>query len=156
MPVTGPLARATVLRVSKQTDYALVLLCRFGDGGEPRSARSLASETRLPLPIVGKVLKGLARAGLLESRRGVHGGYALARAATAISVADVVDALEGPLAVTECGVVELAGRCAHEPRCAVREPVARLTDLVREALAGVHVADLVQPARAPEPRRIEP
>jgi len=134
-----------VLRLSKETDYALVLLSSYVDAwgrGAIESARDVADRTGLPRPVVGKVLKGLARADLLESHRGVNGGYALARRPSEVSVVDVIEAIEGPIAVTECGAPDLVGLCTHESRCSIRGPVGRLTRVVRDTLARVTLADL--------------
>src|SRR5687768_7148720 len=93
-----------MLRITKQADYALVLLTQFASGGDGQvhTARELAGVAALPLPTVSKILKSLARGGLLSSLRGVNGGYRLARSAQAISVADVIGAIDGPIAFTEC------------------------------------------------------
>ena len=87
-----------MIRMTKLTDYASVLMTYFAkDPARPHNARDLASETHLPLPTVSKVLKSLARGGLLESHRGLNGGYALSRDASEISLADILTAMEGPM-----------------------------------------------------------
>src|SRR4051812_6552534 len=91
-----------MLRITKLTDYAVLVLSDMFRAAGSRAARDVAETTRIPQPTVSKVLKLLARAGLVASERGKHGGYRLARAASGISVADIVDAVEGPIAVTEC------------------------------------------------------
>ncbi|HKC25951.1 MAG TPA: Rrf2 family transcriptional regulator, partial [Thermoanaerobaculia bacterium] len=90
-----------MFRLTKLTDYGIVLLTHFAQNPErdAQNARELAQETRLPLPTVGKLLKELAHEGLLVSHRGIHGGYALARKPEEISMADVIAALEGPIAI---------------------------------------------------------
>ena len=97
-----------MLRLSKITDYGIVLLARLRGAMDPagatHNARELSAETGLPFPVVGKVLKTLAREGLLDSHRGARGGYALAQPPEEISVAKIIAALEGPVALTECGV----------------------------------------------------
>lgn len=135
-----------MLRLSKLTDYGIVLLASLARDGsrESRNARQLAAGTELPVPVVSKVLKQLARGGVLESQRGARGGYSLALPAQRISVAAVIGALEGPVAITECASGPSV--CSHEGTCAVRDPVHVLNNVVREALATVSLADLIDPA----------
>jgi len=92
-----------VLRISKLTDYGTVVLAQLAAGQSGiKSAADLATATGLGLPTVSKLLKSLAKAGLVISTRGSHGGYQLARAPGEISAANVIDALEGPVSITEC------------------------------------------------------
>ena len=143
-----------MFRLSKITDYGIVLLAHLAKGApadaalgasepEPHNARELAADVDLPVPVVSKVLKLLARGGILESQRGSKGGYALARPAQRITVAEVIDALEGPVAITECAVGPSV--CLHEVRCAVRDPITTINQVVRDALRAVTLADLVDP-----------
>jgi FeS assembly SUF system regulator len=135
---------AGVFRLSRITDYGLVIMAHLAareDG--THSAREVASGTRLPHPVASKILKTLARQGLLVSQRGAKGGFSLSRAAEAITVAEVIVALEGPIGLTECTV--LPGHCAQEPSCHVREPWQRINRVVREALERVTLADLARP-----------
>lgn len=146
-----------MLRMSRITDYGLVLLTHLaaGEPGRLHNARELAEATHLPAPVVSKILKVLARAGFLESHRGIKGGYSLVRPAGEISVVDVIDALEGPIALTECGI----GACERESRCRVRAPWQRINQLVRRSLADVRLSDLVTPpipfAAGQEPLHVE-
>jgi FeS assembly SUF system regulator len=137
-----------VLRLSKLTDYGIVLLAQLAreDPGAPRNARELAEQADLPAPVVSKVLKLLSREGLLESQRGAKGGYTLARPAHRISVSAVIDALEGPVAITDCA--RGPSVCSHEGTCAVRDPVHVINGVVRDALGTVSLADLIDPAFA--------
>lgn len=117
-----------MLRMSKLTDYGIVLLTHMSlDGAPPvRTAQELAHASRVPVPTVSKILKELCRAGLLVSHRGRHGGYSLSRPAEQISVAAIVEALEGPVSVTECS--EAQGVCALEPTCLAKThwgPISR-------------------------------
>jgi len=134
-----------MLRISKLTDYGIVLLARFA--AAPRdaqlSARELAEATTLPLPAASKMLKQLASAGLLESLRGAKGGYRLVRAPEAVTVAEIVHALEGPIALMDCTAGP--GHCDQEARCTVQEPWHRINRAVHDALARVTLADLAQP-----------
>ncbi len=134
-----------MLRISKLTDYGIVLLARFAGAARDAqlSAREMAEATELPLPVVSKMLKELASAGLLESLRGSKGGYRLVRAPDAITVAEIVHALEGPIALMECNAGP--GHCEQEARCQVQEPWHRINRAVHDALARVTLADLARP-----------
>ena len=136
-----------MIRLSRLSDYAIVLMARIAarPGDAPSNAREVAAEAKLPLPVVSKVLKALARRGLLVSHRGAKGGYSLARPPAEISAAEMIAALEGPIALTECAAHP--GQCVQEPSCHVREPWQRINGVVRRALAEVTLADLV--TRAP-------
>src|SRR5438045_6897229 len=114
-----------MLRMSRLTDYATVLLATLaGEPGRVQTAASLAEQTHIAPPTVCKLLKQLQRAGLVTSTRGLHGGYQLARAAAQISAASLLDALEGPVALTRCsagpGNPEIEGSCRV---CLVWEPL---------------------------------
>ena len=130
-----------MLRMSRITDYGIVLLSHLAadDPDTVHNARELAESAHLPLPVVSKILKVLAREGFLESHRGVKGGYSLARPPERVSVVEVIDALEGPIALTECGV----GSCEREASCVVRAPWQRINRVVRKSLADVRLSDLV-------------
>ena len=131
-----------MLRVSKLTDYATVVMtCLAVAGADVVSAQQLAEQVRLEVPTVSKLLKLLAHAGLVESRRGVNGGYFLARPAQEISVADIVIALEGPIGMTECSAH--SGSCNHESHCGVRVNWQRINRAVRAALESVSLADMM-------------
>ncbi|HRQ66098.1 MAG TPA: SUF system Fe-S cluster assembly regulator [Xanthomonadaceae bacterium] len=139
-----------MLRVSKLTDYATVVMTCLGSRPEEvLSAADVAEQVRLELPTVSKLLKQLAGAGLLDSFRGARGGYRLARPPEAISVAEIVEAMEGPIAMTECGVH--SGLCDHEGHCNVRGNWQLISRAVETALRGVSVAELREP---PPERRI--
>lgn len=134
-----------MLRMSRITDYGIVLLTQLAATPDDavHNARELAASTGLPLPVVSKILKALTREGFLHSQRGAKGGYALARRAEEISVAAVIDALEGPIALTECGTH--VGACERESRCAVRAPWQQINREVRKALERVRLSHLVPP-----------
>jgi FeS assembly SUF system regulator len=130
-----------LIRLSRLTDYGIVLMAHLaGSATGPHNAREVAAETQLPGPVVSKILKGLAREGLLESQRGAKGGYRLARQPAEITAAEIITALEGPIGLTECTVHP--GQCVQESSCHVREPWQRINAVVREALARVTLADL--------------
>lgn len=132
-----------MIRLSQLTDYGFVLLNRFvADGGEVvHNARDLAQETSLPMPTVSKLLKALTRGGLLTARRGVKGGYVLARPAASITASDVIEALEGPVALTDCSSHE-GEDCSLEHRCPVRTHWMLINDAVRSALDRVTLAEM--------------
>ena len=133
-----------MLRIGKLTDYATVLMAELAeDIGTCRSAAQLAEVTRLEPPTVAKVLKTLARSDLVESVRGVHGGYRLQRAADEISVAEIIRAMEGPIALTGCGLE--AGLCTRENDCSLRGNWRRIGETVEQALASLSLADLAAP-----------
>lgn len=140
-----------MLRVSKLTDYASVLLGHLArQPGELRPATELAEMAHLELPTVSKVLKLLGSAGLVSSQRGVAGGYRLARPATEITVAQVVQAIDGPIGMTECSAH--AGQCCHESHCAVRTPWQRISRAIERALADMTLADMLGgPVSVPPP-----
>jgi FeS assembly SUF system regulator len=133
-----------MLRIGKLADYATVLMTRMSHGPDALySAPGLASELGLPAPTVTKLLKLLANAGLLVSQRGVAGGYALARKPARISVAEVVSAVEGPVALTACA--QGRGNCALESSCATRANWRVISRALRAALEAVSLADMAAP-----------
>src|SRR5215470_2595132 len=131
-----------MFRLNKLTDYGIVLMAHVARSPEhtPHTARSLAEETRVPLPTVGKLLRQLHDAELLVSHRGVKGGYNLARDAGEISVSEIVLALEGPIGFTECSVVK--GLCNMERSCAIKSNSQIIGDALRDALDHVMLSDL--------------
>ncbi|OGQ78283.1 MAG: SUF system Fe-S cluster assembly regulator [Deltaproteobacteria bacterium RIFOXYA12_FULL_58_15] len=135
-----------MLRLSKLADYAMVLILQAGQEG-PRihTARSLAHMCRLPLPTANKVLKKLTRAGLMLSVRGSSGGYALTRALDEIPVVEVLTAINGQPALTECTELNANG-CDREATCPTRAHWHVINATVMDALGGLSVADL---ARSP-------
>ncbi|WP_164007868.1 SUF system Fe-S cluster assembly regulator [Pyxidicoccus trucidator] len=142
-----------MLRMSKMTDYGIVLMTELARAeGDTRTTRELAARTRVPLPSASKVLKSLLQAGLVVSHRGANGGYGLARPAPELSLAELVSALEGPVALTECGVHTSGGApCELEAVCHVRGHWRLINTAIQEALGRLTLADLVAPApRIPE------
>jgi FeS assembly SUF system regulator len=110
-----------------------------------RSVRELAAETHVPLPTVSKLLKALTRSGLLVSHRGVKGGYGLARRPEQITVAQVISALDGPIAITDCSAETGVSRCELERLCAVRTNWQRINVAIRDALESLTLADMARP-----------
>jgi len=137
-----------MIRMNKLTDYGILVLLQFAREPAPsHTARDLAAKTHVPLPTVSKLLKELARAGLLSSHRGIKGGYSLTRAPEAVSVAEVVQALEGPITLTECGGQD-RGICGLEPDCLVRANLRTISAAIRGALERINLAALAQPLTA--------
>lgn len=138
-----------MLRMSKLTDYGTMVLAQLAasDAGWT-TASQVADATHLGPPTVSKLLKALVHAGLVVSSRGVQGGYALARAPAAITAAEILDALEGPVALTECSSTN--GGCDLESYCRVGTAWQRINTSIRKALEGVSLADL-QERREPLP-----
>ncbi|HVI57384.1 MAG TPA: SUF system Fe-S cluster assembly regulator [Luteimonas sp.] len=136
-----------MLRVTKLTDYATVVLTVLASEPDAvASAAGLAERAGLEAPTVAKLLKPLAQAGLVEAFRGANGGYRLARPAADISLFEIVEAMEGPLGMTECSVH--AGSCGIEGSCGVRANWRRINDVVAEALRGVSLAQMLAPPPA--------
>ncbi|HXW91395.1 MAG TPA: SUF system Fe-S cluster assembly regulator [Terriglobales bacterium] len=137
-----------MIRLGKLTDYGLVLMSQMARPPltELHTARDLAVECHLPLPTVSKLLKRLLRGGLLASHRGIKGGYSLAREPHLISLAEIISALEGPLAFTECSS-EIQGLCDLEPSCPIKNNQRIISQVLRGALEKVTLFDLIRPLR---------
>ncbi len=135
-----------MIRLGKLTDYGLVLMTCIARNHERslHTARDLARESRLPLPTVSKLLKELLQSGLLISHRGMKGGYSLAKEPHDISVAEIVAALEGPIALTECST-DISGLCDLERYCPIKSNQRIISQVVRGALEKVMLSDLMQP-----------
>ncbi|HET6629767.1 MAG TPA: SUF system Fe-S cluster assembly regulator [Woeseiaceae bacterium] len=132
-----------MLRISKLTDYGTVVLAELARGEQVFvSAADIAGTTGLGVPTVSKLLKMLARAGLVTSSRGPRGGYRLARPATEISAADVIDALEGPVSITECSAHD--SQCDIESLCRVGSTWQRINVGIRRALDEISLSDLLR------------
>lgn len=138
-----------MLRVTKLTDYAsLVLTLLAADPTRVHSAAELAAHAHLEPPTVSKLLKALAQAGLVTAFRGASGGYRLARPASEISLIAIVEAIEGPLGMTECSLHD--GDCGIQDHCGVRANWRRVNDVVADALRSVSLAQMLSPpARVP-------
>ncbi|MHC4849998.1 MAG: SUF system Fe-S cluster assembly regulator [Planctomycetota bacterium] len=137
-----------MLRITRQTDYGIVLMSLFtGKTNEViLSARDMAKETNLPLPTVSKILKSLTRGGLLESTRGVKGGYSLARESGNISVSDIIEAIEGPIALTDC--IDQTNRdCLIEQSCPCKSNWLRINMAVKAALETIPLEQMTAGCR---------
>ena len=142
-----------MLRVTKLTDYATVILVALAEApGRVHSSAELAERARLEPPTVAKVLKPLAHAGLVESFRGATGGYRLARPARDIPLIAIVEAMEGPLGMTECSVP--SGQCGIAHSCGVQANWRRINDVVADALGNISLAQMLEPPQRPARGRI--
>jgi FeS assembly SUF system regulator len=139
-----------MLRISKLSDYAIVLLSELAvDRTTSATARSLADATRLSQPTVVKLLKILTRQGVLSSAQGRNGGYALARSPGDITLAEIIEAVDGPIAMSECNRDESA--CGIESNCGTRTHWLYINSAVRQALTAISLRDLIAP-----PAQIKP
>jgi len=150
-----------VIRISKLTDYGVVILTHIaggggespvngrdiaGSGGEsPLNARDIAAGVQLPAPTVSKILKVLSREGILISHRGAKGGYTLSAQADQITVAEIIGALEGPISMTECTIFG-SEECGHQNGCPVSANWQIINHAVAKALSGITLADMMLPA----------
>ena len=134
-----------MLRITKQTDYGIMLLAHLAalPRGHILSARDAASSTGLSVPMASKIFKNLARNGIVESHRGVDGGYQLSRPPEQTTLATVIRALEGPISMVECGAQP--GQCGQEPTCSVRVNWTRVSREVERALERVLLSEMVNP-----------
>lgn len=137
-----------MFRINKLTDYAVVLLVDMARSDSVRAAHQIAADTGVPGPTVAKVMKALVRSGLVRSARGASGGYVLARPAERIAVADMIQALEGPIAMTACVDTAEEG-CEREGFCTMAGHWNRVNTAVRKALQGITLADMAAPAPPP-------
>jgi FeS assembly SUF system regulator len=135
-----------MLKLAKLTDYATVVMTAIAaDPARVHSAQELADSSRLPAATVSKLLKQLSKAGLIEATRGSQGGYRLTRSADQITVADVIDAVEGPIAVTRCSIH--TGDCSIETSCGTRANWRLINTAIRQALEAVTLAQIAAPLR---------
>jgi Rrf2 family protein len=131
-----------MLRLSKKADYALIAMKHLATRADAASAsaREIAEQYDIPIELMAKVLQRLARRGLLTSHQGTRGGYRLSRPSHAISVADVIQAIDGPLTVTACSTD--AENCGQFAKCSVRDPLWRIKDRILSALSTCSLAEV--------------
>jgi Rrf2 family iron-sulfur cluster assembly transcriptional regulator len=142
------------MRVSTRGDYAcraLLSLALHGDGDTPTSVRDIAERTGLPQPYLEQILLALKGAGLVRSKRGVGGGYVLARSPQMIRLADIVRAVDGPITVGDFAEPHTNGACDHEGQCVLLNIWNVVGDHMRRYLEGWTLADMVSQARAEQP-----
>jgi len=135
-----------MLKVNKLTDYSLVILSQLGQHkGYMANAMQLSEATGINSPTVSKILKILQPRGLVISHRGANGGYELAKTIDAISVAEVIQAMEGPMAVTQCNIGP--GHCEQESSCQMRAPWHKINQVIIDLLSNISLADMLQPEK---------
>lgn len=134
-----------MIRITKTTDYGIVLLTHMAEIPEQRyNASELAEDTQLPSAMVSKILKILSREGILDSQRGVNGGYSLAQKPQDLTVSEIIAALEGPIAITEC-IDDTPGECVQEAVCPLRSNWQLINNAIRSALDGLRLSDMARP-----------
>ena len=131
-----------MLRLSKKADYALMAVRHLAlpDGPSSTSAREIAEQYDIPLELMAKVLQRLVRAGLLSSTQGTRGGYTLSRVPAAISVADVIQAIDGPFMVTACSTDN--HDCEQYSKCSIRDPLWQIRERIAATLDTVTIAEM--------------
>ena len=131
-----------MLRLSKKADYALMAVKHLAQkpGAPSTSAREIAEQYDIPLELMAKVLQRLVRAGLLVSTQGTRGGYTLSRPSTSISIADVIEAIDGPFTVTACSSDK--SDCEQYSKCSVRGPLWQIRERIAETLGTVTIAEM--------------
>jgi len=142
------------MKVSTRGDYAcraLLSLALHGDGAGPTSVRDIAERTGLPQPYLEQILLALKGAGIVRSKRGVGGGYVLAREPDAITLGDIVSAVDGPIVVGDFGEPHQNGACDHEGQCVLLAVWAGVGDEMRRLLDGLTLADVASMARGQKP-----
>jgi Rrf2 family protein len=142
-----------MLRLSKKADYALMAMRHLAvrPDAPSASAREIAEQYDIPVELMAKVLQRLARRGLLTSHQGTRGGYRLSRSSAAISVADIIQAIDGPLTVTACSTE--AENCGQYAKCSVRDPLWRIKDRILLALAECSLQEVATEPPITEPTR---
>lgn len=141
-----------MLRLSKLTDYAVVVLVRLAGASGVQTSPGIAATTGIPEPTVAKVLKTLAAGGLVASQRGARGGYRLLRPLAAIPVADVIAAIDGPIALAAC-VDGSAIECESQRLCPIRGRWDPVNDAIHQALSAITLADMAE-AQVPRAFRV--
>ena len=152
--LTQPWGLAKMLRLSKLTDYAVVVLVRLSREPGVQTSPGIAAAIGVPEPTVAKVLKTLAAGGLVASQRGARGGYRLLRSLAAIPIADVIAAVDGPIALTAC-VDGTTGCCESESLCPMRGRWDPVNEAIHQALSSITLADM-QEASIPRAFRVPP
>jgi FeS assembly SUF system regulator len=134
------------MRLSHLADYAVVLMTAAArrPAGARLSATELAQETGVPLPTAQKLMGQLAATGLLTSMRGASGGFALAKPPTEINLAEIVEAIEGPISLTQCGGSAEVSDCALDAHCRVKPHIGMVGRAVRGALGAVSLTELAR------------
>jgi Rrf2 family protein len=143
-----------MMRLSKKIDYGLILLRDLAQGQEALSAREIAAKYGLPASMAANVLKALASAGILTSQRGSQGGYALSRHPGRVSLAEVVEALDGPFSLVDC--VSDAACCQFSPVCPTHDPMQVVHRRFKEFMAGLSLEEILGMAPRPIAFKVSP
>ena len=130
-----------MMRMSKKIDYGLILLRDLTQGQSAMSAREIAEKYRLPAPMAANILKALAGAGILASQRGAQGGYVLTRPAARISLAEIVEALEGPFSLVDC--ISDDACCQFSPVCPTHDPMQVVHRRFKSFMAGLSLEEIL-------------
>jgi Rrf2 family protein len=140
-----------LLRLSKKADYALMAVRHLAltSGPSSASAREIAEQYDIPIELMAKVLQRLVRAGLLISTQGTRGGYTLSRPPVTISVADVIQAIDGPFTVTACSSEK--NDCEQYSKCSIRDPLWQIRERITATLGTVTIAELAVESAAQVP-----
>ena len=133
-----------MMRINKLTDYSIVIMTEIAAMGSTQvhTAKEISKRANIPLPTVTNLLKKLSNEGLLISQRGNQGGYALAESSTTISIASIIESIEGPIALTECSTNECA--CSYESKCSVEVPWQKINKTVKSALEEIKLNEMIQ------------
>src|SRR5512145_527138 len=140
-----------MLRLSKKADYALIAMKHLShrdSRATSTSAREIAEQYDIPIELMAKVLQRLVRAGLLSSTQGTRGGYTLSRPSAAISVADVIQAIDGPFTVTACSSEK--NDCEQYSKCSIRDPLWQIRERIAVTLGTVTIAEMAREGEAPQ------
>lgn len=137
-----------MLRLTKKADYGLMALKylaeqALSDGPIAHSAKDIAEAYHIPPQLLAKILQTLAKANILVSHAGTHGGYALARPSAEINAFEVIRAIDGPLFITSC--ITIHGTCDLAGHCTIKEPLRKVNDSIKELLSQIRIADLAEP-----------
>lgn len=134
-----------MIRLTRLADYGVLVMTHIAARPESvHAAADVADEIRLPPPTVSKILGAMARGGLLQSHRGLKGGFSLARPAEDITVGEIISAVDGPIALTDC-LDDGTSDCALESLCPTRGHWQKINGAIKKALDEVSLADLMQP-----------
>jgi Rrf2 family protein len=138
-----------MLRLSKKADYALMAMrhLALNSGAPAACAREIAEQYDIPIELMAKVLQRLVRAGLLVSTQGTRGGYTLRRPSASITVADVIQAIDGPLTVTACSSEK--NTCEQYSKCSIRDPLWQIRERIAETLGTVTIAEMAAESEPP-------
>ena len=132
-----------MMRINKLTDYGIIIMTEIATMGSTKvhTAKEISKRANIPLPTVTNLLKKLSNEGLLTSQRGNQGGYALAESSSTISIASIIESIEGPIALTECSTNECA--CSYESNCSVEVPWQKINKTVKSALEEIKLNEMI-------------